>query len=527
MVMNISPFWRKFLAVTISIVLLSVGWLGGGGGALLVSLVPLLWISAEADDSRAGWWSTFWWALYNFVGWNLATIWWIGFATPVGPVAATVASSLYSMAAFMIYHTVSKRAPKALAYTILVSLWITFEYNYTVSEFSWPWLLLGNGFSNTTWAVQWYEFTGIFGGSLWVLISNILVVEAVRRRGGYLVPMLFVALPVLFSIYLYCTFDEGDGEMVEVSVIQPNTNCYDRAQWVDDTQEANLMALLDEVPATTDLILMPETTLPRYYWEHNIDKAPFLQTMAERLSTVAPDATLVCGGSTMVLYEEGEQSETARPIRGGGNRYYDIFNSAIALDSDGVSDLRHKGRLVIGVENTPTWIFKVFKFFVVDIGDAAGQLGVGTTTESFDIVNGDRVGVAICYEGLYGDHYSGFVRDGAEVMAIISNDGWWHDTPGHRHLYTFSSLRAIESRRSIARSANTGTSGFINARGESLESMGWEQRGVMTRQLRLSDRMTVYTRFGDYIGRLAVLVAALSLLYYMSYRVRKRHYLVD
>lgn len=521
--MRISLFWRKFLAISLSIIFLSIGWLGGGGGSLLVGLVPLLWISAEAEDDKQGWWSTFRWALFNFVGWNLATIWWIGGATPVGPFAATVASSLYSMLAFMIYHTISKRAPQALAYTALVSLWIAFEYNYTVSEFSWPWLLLGNGFSNTTWAVQWYEFTGIFGGSLWVLISNILIFEAVRRRGGYLVPMLFVAVPVLFSLYIYCTFDEGDGDMIEVSVIQPNTNCYDKSQWVDDVQEANLMELLREVPETSQLILMPETTLPRYYWEHDLHRAPFLNSLASTLADVAPNATLVCGGSTMVLYNEGEQTQTARPIRGG--RYYDIFNSAIALDKEGVQESRHKARLVIGVENTPTWIFEVFKFFVIEIGDAAGQLGLGTASESFELANGDRVGVAICYEGLYGDHYSGFVRDGAEVMSIISNDGWWGDTPGHRHLYTFSSLRAIETRRAIARSANTGTSGFINARGESLESMGWDQRGVMTHKLRLNDKVTIYSHFGDYIGRLALFIAVLSLLYYISYRVRKRHYL--
>ena len=80
----------------------------------------------------------------------------------------------------MTFHAVSKKAPKALSYTLLVTLWIALEYFYMQSDFSWPWLLLGNGFSNDLWAVQWYEYTGIFGGSLWVLISNLSIFELVR-----------------------------------------------------------------------------------------------------------------------------------------------------------------------------------------------------------------------------------------------------------------------------------------------------------------------------------------------------------
>ena len=124
----------------------------------------------------------FGWALLTFVLWNVSTIWWIWLATPVGPFAATIASSFLNMVAFMLFHTVSKKGPKALAYTLLVSGWIATEYWYTTGDFSWPWLLLGNGFSHEVWAVQWYEYTGIFGGTLWVLLSNILLYEAWRRR---------------------------------------------------------------------------------------------------------------------------------------------------------------------------------------------------------------------------------------------------------------------------------------------------------------------------------------------------------
>ena len=111
-------------------------------------------------------------------------------------------------------------------------------------------------------------------------------------------------------------------------------------------------------------------------------------------------------------------------------------------------------------------------------------------------------------------------------MAILSNDGWWGNTPGHRHLFSISRLRAIEHRRAIARSANTGESGFINRRGESSLRLYWEERGVVTERVELNHRTTLYTRYGDYLARLSCYVLLLCVLYFVAYRVRRRNYLV-
>jgi apolipoprotein N-acyltransferase len=134
--------------------LLSLGWLGFSGFTALAGLVPLLWISDSYGDSRRDWWRVFGWSLLTFVLWNIATVWWIWNATPVGPIAATLVSTTLNMLAFMLYHTVSKKAPRALAYTLLVAGWITTEFWYTWGEISFPWLILGNGFSESPWAVQ-------------------------------------------------------------------------------------------------------------------------------------------------------------------------------------------------------------------------------------------------------------------------------------------------------------------------------------------------------------------------------------
>ena len=524
---------RKFAAALLSAILLSAGWLGLSGLPLLVGLVPLLWISATADNSRRGWWATFGWAALTFVLWNAMTIWWIWNATPVGPVAATLASTTLNMLAFMLFHTVSKKAPKALAYTTLVAAWITTEYWYTTGEFSWPWLILGNGFSHDVWAVQWYEYTGVFGGSLWVLLCNILLFETLRSRTTRRIAVLaaLILLPPVLSLVIRGCRRQPDAGTVRVAILQPNVDCYNKFHGDAARQQRNIIDLLAATPRDARFILLPETAVPDYYWEPDLteqpgDEAPgaFWRELADSLHSQHPGALLITGANTLLRYEAGAQSPTARLNRFDGS-YYDIFNTAVGLDSAGRMQLHHKGRLVIGVENTPTWVFDVLRFLVIDLGGTLGQIGKGTHGTAFDHA-GTKVGPAICYEGLYGDFYGDFVRRGAGFMAIISNDGWWGDTPGYRHLFTISRLRAIEHRRAIARSANTGMSGFIAADGAIGPTLGWEERGVLTADVPLNTEMTFYTRYGDYIARIAEYVLLLCVLYYVAYRVKRRNYLV-
>lgn len=516
---------KKIVAILISVLFLSLGWLSVSGLPLLVALVPLLWMSHTAEDSRRGWWRLFWEALLTFVLWNVTTVWWIWNATPVGPIAATIISSTLSMLAFMGYHTISKRAPKSLSYTFLVSAWIALEYWYTTSDVSWPWLLLGNGFSNDIWAIQWYEFTGLFGGSLWVLLSNILIFEAWsnRSRSKAITAAVVAIAPLLFSAAMYFSYEQPDEGSIEVSVVQPNMH-FGRSPRPDDiTVARNMISLLHEAPKGTDFIVMPECAIPDYIYEPNFKNNPFIGKVQSLMADEHPETSLVVGASTVRFYAKGEESETARQSNG---RYYDIFNSALYIPSEGDVDVHHKAKLVIGTESTPMmWLFEMFDFLVIDLGGTLGQLGRGSERVVFE-KDGVKVGPAICYEALYGAYYGEFVNNGAEAMFVISNDCWWDNTPGYKHLFSMSALRAVEHRRAIARSANTGISGFINSRGDKLESLKWDERGILTDTVALNKEKTIYTLYGDYIARIAQFMSVLSLLYYMVYRIRKRNHLV-
>ena len=526
---------RKLALILLSVALLSAGWLGLTGLLLPVALVPLLILSDEAENSRKGWWQTFFRAMLCFVLWNAATIWWIWNATPVGPIAATLFSTFYNLLAFMLYHTVNKKATKPLAYTTLVAAWTATEYWYTTSELSWPWLTLGNGFSHDVWAVQWYEYTGVFGGSLWVLVANLFVFEAVkcRTKGKIAAAAASILPPIALSLTLWWGYEEPSTERVKVSSIQPNIDCYEKFANTDEYQEQNIFALLEEVPADVDFILLPETAVPGYFWEPNLaerlndEEGAIWQRLRDTLRKNNPNAMLVTGANTRLHYAAGRQSRTARPVaRDRRYGYYDHFNTAVGLDTTARTQLHHKGKLVIGVENTPGWIFDLMDFLVIDLGGIVGQIGIGTHGSAF-AHNKTKIGPAICYEGVYGDFFGDHVRHGAELMAILSNDGWWGNTPGFEHLFTLSRLRAIEHRRAVVRSANTGRSGFISPRGTVTQTLGWEERGVITEEVVLNREETLYTRHGDLTARIAEYLLLLCLLYYVAYRIKRRNHLIE
>lgn len=521
---------RPLLMVLLSVLLLSLGWWGVSGGFMLGALVPLLVLSEGYSDSRGDWWRMCGWSAMTFLLWNFATIWWVWIAAPIGVFTASIVGSFYNLCGVMAYHYTSKRAPRALAYTLLVSIWLATEWAYNSAEvMTFPWLLLGHGFSTDVMAVQWYEYTGIFGGTLWALCSNVAIFDALRTRlrSRAVLAAIIVVVPVIVSLSLYWSYEPSE-RSVQMSVVQPNVPCYDEEREAAGMEDptATIYSLVGEVPQGTQFVLLPESCLAYIPAIGSIDEDS-TKRYAKRLRALHggmnEDMKLISGASTVRYYGDVEATETARYAYFG---YYDLYNSALLIDAGGdIEQIYHKQKLVIGVEAIP--FRRLLKNFEVDLGGVSGQLGWGDRHLVFE--GGDaKIGPAICYEGLYGDHFAGFVREGAEAMAVVSNDGWWGNTPGHKRLFDYCRLRAIETRRAIARSANTGMSGFISPRGNTMcEPLMWDERGVLTSSVELRNDITFYTKYGDWIARLAIYVSGLAIMYYIAYRVKRRNYLVD
>ena len=116
----------------------------------------------------------------------------------------------------IIYHTVANRTSQNRSLLFLIALWICFEKLHLGWEFSWPWLNLGNGFSEYITWIQWYEYTGTFGGTLWVLLTNTLVFTSILKynqekskqiiKVAVLKTSLLISIPILVSFIIFKTY---------------------------------------------------------------------------------------------------------------------------------------------------------------------------------------------------------------------------------------------------------------------------------------------------------------------------------
>ncbi len=519
---------KKLSLTLLSALLFALPWWGFGGWSLFIAFVPLLVLG---DMRPRFYWV---WAALAFTLWNISTTWWVGIATPVATFGIPIGSLFFTLLPFMIFHRLRFRAPKPIAWALFVTLWIAFEALFMNNEISFPWLTLGYGFADTPQVVQWYELTGSFGGSLWVLVGNILFYRLWKNRRdrlwrAALPALLWIVLPVGASLIRYATYEESV-HPVSVAVVQPNIDPYnEKFGGLTTTQQRDLiLGLAQEAPRDVDLILTPETAFDGDFWLNDLASNAEIDTL-RRFMARFPQAELVAGATTLLRYDDGAPHRRwtrTDPLWGIS---YDVYNSALGI-SGGRREVQvyHKSKLVVGAELFPyPKVFGMLKFLNIDLGGISGSLGMQEHRTLIVNPEGIRTGVAICYESVYGGYCTEYVRRGAQVMCIITNDGWWGDTPGYRQHFSYARLRAVETRRSIARCANTGISGFIDQRGDVTDSLGWDRRGLLTGGINANETLTPYVRGGDYIVRLSLLVLGLCLLYWVAWRFRKRSLLVE
>ncbi|MBQ5613841.1 MAG: apolipoprotein N-acyltransferase [Tidjanibacter sp.] len=526
---------KRVLLSLLSVLLLSLAWLGGGGLFLLPAFVPLLLLLEEFDKGRRPFWKAYGWVALTFGLWCAACTWWVWYAAAVGTIAATIIQMTLFGAVMMLYHYFRLRTKRSFAYLVLVTGWIAAEHLYLRGQVSFPWLLLGNGFANQPWAVQWYEWTGVFGGSLWVLLANIAIFEAVRAGKGCkpkaVMAAVVVVLPIIVSgVVALCQPKYEELPKAKVTVVQPNFEPYEEKYTIPrEQQDMIMLSLASEAPKDVDFIVLPETVLgdissSEWIWEEQPLSSEVMRRYNEFMASHYPEAEMVVGAMTSRRYmSDSRPTRTARQL---GIYWLDRYNTAFRLNGTDTLARHHKSKLVIGVEMMPDWkILNILENTIVSLGGTTGGLGTDNFVTVFRDPRGKNApsSAQICYESIYGEHFSKPVAEGAEVMFVITNDGWWHDTPGHRQHFSYSRLRAIENRRSIARSANTGISGFITPTGKVLdERLGWDERGTITAEVPLNSRVTFYSRMGDYIARISNLLFPLAILYYVAIYFRRK-----
>ena len=516
-------------------VLLSLSWLGFPGWVLFIAFIPLLllenfFISKKNEFRGVSFWGH---AFLAFLVWNGISTWWIAYATVAGAIMAIIANSFLMSLVWWLGHTARRQFKANLGYVALAVFWISFEYFHFHWDIEWPWLNLGNGFANNVKMIQWYEYTGVLGGTVWVLALNMILFNLylnlrnnVSRRitgfsaGGFLFLLIF---PWLYSQSVYNSYQEKENPL-NVVIVQPNIDPYNEAYDIQaENQKLQKFIQLAnlKIKENTELVIGPETVFERYPdWNVNRleSNSQFMQ-LADWMRN-HPGTEVIFGTSSSKIYPDAENATST--ARKSNEIYYDVYNSAIFLNRSGRGEVYHKSILVPGVEKMPFRKYLGFlSDWVIDLGGTTGSLGRQDEPSNFKLKSGAEVAPVICYESAFGGYLTRFVNKGAGLIVVITNDGWWRNTPGYKQHLSYSRLRAIETRRSLARSANTGISCFVNQRGDISQPTAWWKEAAIEETVNLNDEITFYVKYGDYLARVALFMSVLMLLFLVVKRFIK------
>lgn len=531
---------RNFILAFLSAFLLWIAWppIPYTAPILLFSLVPLL-IGVEkivnSDQPKKGK-SIFRFCGTAFLIWNFSCIYWVFNAvSSVMPawVAAIIALIPYGLGAllmtisFWLYFKLRQSYSKLMSYSGLICFWIGYEYLHQTWDLSFPWMNLGNGFASFHQLIQWYEYTGIYGGTVWILLSNILLFEVyqvlstnehgfLKRKKWLLIgATATIILPIITSLIIYNTYKEEPNPS-NVVVVQPNIDPYQKFGSLSSAAQIQTSIQLSRSVAqpNTEYFIWPETAITGYVQEDNFINGQNFYMLQNFLSPYK-NANLITGIESIQIYDKQKTSSATYDDR--LKVYYDNFNAAVQVENSSKVQFYHKSKLVPGVEQIPyAGALSFLKPVFAGFGGASGSYGKQDKPSVFYSQSGIGAAPVICYESIWGEYVGDYVKQGAQFIAIITNDGWWGNTSGKDQHLLYAKLRSIETRRWIARSANTGISAFINQRGDIVQQTKWWVPAVLKSDINLNSTLTFYTKHGDYIARVGVFGSAVFALFLLS-----------
>jgi apolipoprotein N-acyltransferase len=523
----------NYILAIISGLLFSTGWFAPLTFLLFFAWVPLFIIEdriSNSDSIKRKKLKITWLSYFAFFIWNICVTWWIYYASFGGAAMAIVCNPIFMCVVFMIWHNLKRRINKPWAIWLLIPIWLGYEYGHTLWDLTWSWLILGNAFAfNHNW-IQWYEFTGTSGGSLWVLVVNILFFNVIKNSNykikQFAKPAAFIIAPIAvsFLILSISTTPTNSNGSYKTVIVQPNVDPYNDKFYVEpQIQLQNLLVQLNgKLDASVDFLVLPETFLTESFTEGLENESYSLHFLVDSVLSLYPKLTIITGAGTFGVYKPGDNVTSTARRDGNSENFFDSFNTGIQLNKDGIS-YYHKSKLVPGVERMPfPALFKPLESFAIDLGGTMGSLG--TQDERGVFYSHDKkvcIAPVICYESAYSDYVADYVRNGANLIFILTNDGWWDTSPGHRQHLAYSRLRAIETRREVARCANTGISCFVTPYGEIEQATPYWEQAIISKSMTPNNHQTIFVKFGDIISYSSAFLAILLFIWSQILRFKK------
>lgn len=441
----------------------------------------------------------------------------------IGGLLIILINSTFMGMLFSLFSYIQSKKTAVSGIFILVLLWISYEYFLIHGKPGWPWLLLGNGLGSSVSMVQWYDRTGVLGGSLWVLIINILLFRFLSSgiRNQTLLQFLFSFLLFLFILlgpwigsWMLHAKDYTTEKRAKVLIVQSNTDPYTE-KFISNRNHQEFEKLLEmtmsEEISHYDLVLWPETTLDSLWLrEENDSRIEKLNSLLEE----APGTSFLFGA--MSFTDAPDLKKASIPARQEGGKEFVVSNSIIQLSKGGVSEYK-KNILVPGVETQPVFFHDLFRMpYQPSLGGVSGGLYTDASKTVFYLADSFAIVPVICFESAHGEHVASFRSETPFIIAVFTNDGWFKGSGyAYRQHLLMSRLRAIENRTELVRSANTGISAHILPNGEIAAFLETGREGSLSVEVSPTDHLTYYAIHGDYMGRIFVFFLVVAMLAFL------------
>lgn len=472
-----------------------------------LGLIPLLWQCWTKEPGRAAalgyvfalalgvtqiHWLLVVMTVYGQVAWPLAVFALLLLAAIVG---------LY-VAAFAYITALLKRAGISPLIAAPI-VWTGLEWLRAMALTGFPWLPLGNGLIGGLPLLQSAELWGVHGLSFWVVLINALLArvalgvwQARRMRGREFVA-LGVAGIIISGGWLWgqARLDQvraqaKDAPKLMCTVVQANISLHDL--WQRKLRESNLQRYIGLTKKAAEgiaqrpwLVIWSESSTPFYLMHEAKDTRPVMDTAR------ATHAYIITG--------------TLGSVERGGK--YHPTNRSWMIGPDGRSaGWYDKVHLVPFGEYVP--LEEIF-FFVRAVAITGDNFIPGKQGDTLDMA-GVKLGPLICYESIFPELALAQTRQGAQLLVNQTNDSWYGRTVASAQHMSHLILRSVENRRAAARSANTGISGFILPDGSVTNELGLMTQGIASRELPLMKGLTIYTRTGEILGPVCLVIALIA-----------------
>jgi apolipoprotein N-acyltransferase len=374
-------------------------------------------------------------------------------------------------------------------------VWVATELGRAHLFTGFPWVLLGYSQATTLPIAQVASLFGVYGVSALVAsvsAASTLFAMTSRRRPRVIAAATVSTLVIVSAAWGSWRVGRGDlvrqGDTIRVGLVQADI---DQAEKWDAARSASifqeyLRMTRQAIGAGAQFVVWPESSAPFYFEEDPLG--------ASQIQAIARQAHVpILVGS--------DQVEPGKPAR--------YYNAAFLVKPDGaVGAVYRKMHLVPFGEYVP---LKSILFFAAPLVEAVSDFSPGTQAVLLP-VDGHLVSTAICYEIVYPNLVRRFVRGGSELLTTITNDAWFGTTSAPYQHFEQASMRAVEEGRYLVRSANTGISGIVDPYGRVLQESRLFTPAILLGDVRFLTGSTLYSRIGDLLAYVSVLLTVLALL---------------